>query len=284
MKKKANQSHCSNFLHIFSKVQVGLKIKLIPFYVLVGVFSICCSTQKKEKTISIYDEIDLVDVSQKLDSVELSTYDFKKLRLVRNKIFAKHGLIFKSYELTDFYSRFDWYNPTQQIWDVNPELSPIEIYNITLIRKIEKSLDWNDDFKQFVNLTPFIPLPLKIEDCNLHIGIKGSFNYSDSLLEKYRPEYSTILGKLYQSEDSVAMMYCYPADICVTKVFIYDKTSHVLDTITIPLNCIADQGYIATTNGVISKEYEVITETYEEEWEGDEHRKNTYKSTIQLKK
>lgn len=58
-----------------------------------------------------------------------------QLRILRNAIFAIHGYRFKSNDLTDYFSRFDWYIPESS--DVTASLSTIEKKNIERIKKFE---------------------------------------------------------------------------------------------------------------------------------------------------
>lgn len=57
------------------------------------------------------------------------------LRLMRNAIFARHGYIFKSDDLKEYFSRFDWYEPRYK--DVSNRLSGIEQKNIAYIQRFE---------------------------------------------------------------------------------------------------------------------------------------------------
>lgn len=58
------------------------------------------------------------------------------LRLMRNEIFARHGYIFKSPDLREYFSGYDWYKPRYD--NVEDRLSEIEKYNIELIKKYER--------------------------------------------------------------------------------------------------------------------------------------------------
>lgn len=59
------------------------------------------------------------------------------LRLMRNAIFARHGYKFKSADLKEYFSGFDWYVPKYA--DVQDRLSAIETKNIAFIKKYEGS-------------------------------------------------------------------------------------------------------------------------------------------------
>lgn len=62
----------------------------------------------------------------------------KELRIARNEIFARHGYIFKSKDLTDYFNQFDWYEP--KLKKVDSLLTENEKKNIQLIVSLEKEL------------------------------------------------------------------------------------------------------------------------------------------------
>jgi hypothetical protein len=55
--------------------------------------------------------------------------------LMRNEIFAFHGYKFESKDLNDYFSKLDWYKPTDD--DVNENLNSFEKANIKLIKELE---------------------------------------------------------------------------------------------------------------------------------------------------
>ena len=59
----------------------------------------------------------------------------RELRIMRNYIFARHGYIFKSDDLRQYFSQYDWYTPISR--NVTKELSKIERDNIKLIEAYE---------------------------------------------------------------------------------------------------------------------------------------------------
>lgn len=59
-------------------------------------------------------------------------------RILRNAIFARHGYIFKSADLAEYFSRFSWYTP--QYSDVNSMLSSIEQDNVATLKRLEKGV------------------------------------------------------------------------------------------------------------------------------------------------
>lgn len=55
------------------------------------------------------------------------------LRLMKNAIYARHGYIFKSDDLKEYFEKYSWYSPKYA--DVNQYLSPLEQKNIAYITK-----------------------------------------------------------------------------------------------------------------------------------------------------
>lgn len=66
-------------------------------------------------------------------------YDFSKadLRIIRNSIFARHGYVFQSQDLQDYFSKFEWYSA--RYTDVNDMLSSLEADNVKTIKEVENS-------------------------------------------------------------------------------------------------------------------------------------------------
>jgi hypothetical protein len=60
------------------------------------------------------------------------------LRLLRNEVYARHGRIFQTAWLGDFFRSFPWYRPRADFSDA--ELSPMERANVALITKREQQL------------------------------------------------------------------------------------------------------------------------------------------------
>jgi hypothetical protein len=98
-----------------------------------------CSDSKNSK-----QDIKSSQTSDKLRLIEekdIKDKNLNELRLVRNEIFARHGYIFKSEELTNHFSKMDWYNP--RFTNVNSRLTHIDSLNIQLILKKENELQAN---------------------------------------------------------------------------------------------------------------------------------------------
>lgn len=58
-----------------------------------------------------------------------------ELRIMRNYIFARHGYIFKSQDLKDYFSNYYWYEPLYN--NVTPMLNDTELRNIDFIKRYE---------------------------------------------------------------------------------------------------------------------------------------------------
>jgi hypothetical protein len=54
---------------------------------------------------------------------------------MRNEIFARHGYIFTTPEMTAYFSQMSWYTP--RYYDVSSLLTPIEKKNIAFIKRYE---------------------------------------------------------------------------------------------------------------------------------------------------
>lgn len=74
--------------------------------------------------------------NEKLTDADLKGKTKDVLRVMRNAIFARHGYIFQSQDLTDFFERFSWYEPKTR--NVNNLLNKVELYNVDMIKKYEK--------------------------------------------------------------------------------------------------------------------------------------------------
>ena len=59
----------------------------------------------------------------------------EELRIMRNWIYARHGYIFSSSDLTDYFSKFPWYNPVSK--NVVGQLNKTELDNVEFIRSYE---------------------------------------------------------------------------------------------------------------------------------------------------
>lgn len=69
----------------------------------------------------------------KLTKDDLMGFTKAELRIIRNEIYARHGYIFDSKDLRDYFMKKEWYKPRTK----NVKLSAIEQYNVNLIKQYE---------------------------------------------------------------------------------------------------------------------------------------------------
>lgn len=76
------------------------------------------------------------NLNELFDVIELNKLDSKELAILRNSIYAKHGYIFSTEEVSEYFSQFSWYKPLSK--DVGKKLNNIDKENIKNIIAIEK--------------------------------------------------------------------------------------------------------------------------------------------------
>ncbi len=67
---------------------------------------------------------------------DLVNFSKLELKMLRNEIYARHGYIFKTKDMVDYFSSQNWYQP--RYTDVSAMLSDIELSNIKLIKSMER--------------------------------------------------------------------------------------------------------------------------------------------------
>ena len=81
--------------------------------------------------------------SRRLTRADLQGLSKEKLRLARNEIFARHGMIFGVPDLDAYFGEKSWYRPTYSYDDFydKVEMSAIEEANVALINQVEEGLE-----------------------------------------------------------------------------------------------------------------------------------------------
>ena len=74
-----------------------------------------------------YSEMEILDMAETPQD----------LRIWRNAMFARHGYIFKSADLQEFFDQFSWYEPRFN----NVTLTSIETHNVNTIKRIEDRIN-----------------------------------------------------------------------------------------------------------------------------------------------
>ena len=72
---------------------------------------------------------------RRLSEFDLSRLGSRDLKIMRNEIFARHGYIFKTADMINYFSGESWYRPLYH--DVTHMLSSIEKANVNLIKSFE---------------------------------------------------------------------------------------------------------------------------------------------------
>lgn len=81
--------------------------------------------------------------TQKLKESDIKNLKKIDLEILRNTIFARHGLTFKTRTVRQFFDRVEWYIPVSE--NVNTELTTVEKENIALLKRFEKYAEDNYD-------------------------------------------------------------------------------------------------------------------------------------------
>lgn len=108
---------------------------------------VVAENEETTESIADYDEFQPDDEMTGADALydfvcerELTPTDVaglskEDLRIMRNWIFARHGYIFKSNDLKEYFSQFNWYEPKYS--NVSSMLSKVEKKNVAFIQRYE---------------------------------------------------------------------------------------------------------------------------------------------------
>ncbi|OUP80759.1 hypothetical protein B5F07_19835 [Lachnoclostridium sp. An169] len=112
--------------------------------------------------------------SEYLSEDEVRLYDADTLRIGRNEIFARHGVIFDSADLQDYFDKMPWYEGTISVSDFNSDsvFNEYEKANVNLIKTIEDEL--NNVHEDFIGLEGTYICIDPLED-----GITGRFDITN---------------------------------------------------------------------------------------------------------
>jgi len=80
---------------------------------------------------------------QKFTESDLKNLKKIDLQILRNTIFARHGLTFKTKTIRQFFNQVEWYIPMYS--NVNDKLTTLEKQNITILKRFEKYAEDNYD-------------------------------------------------------------------------------------------------------------------------------------------
>jgi len=148
------------------------------------------STQEQNKSPEYNSDVKVNLSQQLLTEEDLSSLSQQELKLMRNEIFARHGYIFNSKDLQEYFSKQSWYRP--QYTDVSDKLNAIERQNISFIKKYEDE-----------KTEPIIS-QLTLEQCYNKLNTMA---YTSEVIVYEDPEY-----------DPINLIYSYPGRILILSV------------------------------------------------------------------
>ena len=208
------------------------------------------------------------DLSGSIDRKQLTTLNREKLRLLRNEIYARNGHTFRSSELNEYFSKFEWYAPRYTAKEVENLLSVTDKSNIELIRSFEarRKGSWNASLQQYLDMLPVVPLPLDFV-CEEGFDVP-ELKYEEGVVQRHKPEGAAIIGLLYQTPGEALIIYGYSADIFYPIISKIDEKGDEVGEIRLfPLrDCVNDAGYEAKTYGKITEDFQVVTRTVQYTW------------------
>lgn len=85
-------------------------------------------------------------------------------------------------------------------------------------------------FSDYVDQLPQISLPYTFK-CDEPLVRPEEIDYENALIKKYKPEFAGIIGKVYKNDQSIGILYTYPADVLLPVLIITDTTGVKLETI-----------------------------------------------------
>jgi hypothetical protein len=95
-----------------------------------------------------------------LTEADLTNFTASDMKIMRNEIFARHGLIFKTSELRGYFSSRAWYKA--RFKDVTDKVTEVEKKNIELIVKYEEAYYLNRPINAMIKNLHFLTLPLDL--------------------------------------------------------------------------------------------------------------------------
>lgn len=139
-----------------------IKVKKVFIAIFLIIISIPAFAKEKESVTNFYNNslnelipnnakkiilgnIELL--SEPIRDFDLALLSNSDLRILRNIIYAKHGNIFSSSDLTNYYSNFTWYKPSKKVKD-----SDLTEEELKLIERI-KIFETRDESKKNISLS-----------------------------------------------------------------------------------------------------------------------------------
>jgi hypothetical protein len=127
-----------------------------------------------------------------------------------------------------------------------------------------KQLNTESTFSNYVDQLPKINLPYAFK-CDEPFIRPGEINYEDSLVIKFKPKSAGIIGKVYENDQSIGILYTFAADVLLPVLIITDTTGVNLGGIELYElgNCTSGDNfygeYSSIIKGQITKDLKIIT-------------------------
>lgn len=93
---------------------------------------------------------------KEMTAADLDEFNPNSMRIMRNEVFARHGYIFKSDDLKDYFYAKAWYKP--QFDNVDDKLSELEKANVKLLQERETRNRFSP-LAKLIRKLPFLKLP-----------------------------------------------------------------------------------------------------------------------------
>ena len=150
-----------------------------------------------------------------LTASDLRDLNKEDLKIMRNEIFARHGYIFKTAEMKQYFQKQSWYTPRYS--DVNAKLSKTELKNIDLIKSYENKTTGSASKKgtappienisgyQWANAS--IQLPKNWDGTFI---LANGFVWIDNQDTKLQKKYGVYPDTEYETWDNDDQYYKYP--------------------------------------------------------------------------
>lgn len=262
-------------------------------YILLLLIVLIIGCNKPEKVITSeikapYSNQPIV-LSEKLSETTLYLHRLQlgDLRLLRNEIFARKGYAFKSKELSDHFSQYDWYEPRYSAVEIDQYLSPIDSFNIKAIQKAEKKLKAKIEekkriesftFADFLDSIPEIKLPGKCWEWEYENNIEFDpfKSKNKKLFEQF--EYWPTFGKISIDDSLTAIGINHASDLhAYTTFFIVNRLGQRVFQVDLPLTHSSSEDYYSiedttfrdevvsyNSDVVITKDLKVVTSSWTE--------------------
>ena len=165
-----------------------------------------------------------ISKERKLRESDILGFDGVTLRLARNEIFARHGYVFKTPEMSEYFKSKSWYSPDP---NYKGDLNDIERYNVNFIKDFEEKdtsknaegIDLNGDgIKDEINFSSdeseFV---LEINDSKIEdFGAYLEGNYYIVDIDKEDDYKEILISDWGPSDDYVTFYYYYDGNEIVS--------------------------------------------------------------------